>query len=170
MLLICQGHWIQISGASILSISDMVKNTYGEKSDKVFSDVDGADEFRNLVQQYSGSRVVDSFLLNLTGPKTALIFPPIIYGKGRGPVNQRSVQIPELSRVAITSRKAVQVGKGEATWSNVHISDISDIFIKLIEKAVQGEKGSLWNRNGIYFPGNAMMVSSMICASYVESH
>lgn len=160
MLLTCQGYWIQISGASILSIPDIANNTYGEKRDKIFSDVDGANEFRDLVQQNLGSRVVDSFLLNLTGPKTALIFPPIIYGKGCGPVNQRSVQIPELSRVAITSRKAVQVGKGEAAWSNVHISDISSIFIKLIEKAVQGEEGSLWNRNGIYFAGNAMMVSS----------
>jgi hypothetical protein len=59
--------------------------------------------------------VADNYLVNLQGPKTALIFPPIIYGKGNGPVNQRSIQIPELSRVAIQTRQTVQVGKGEST-------------------------------------------------------
>jgi nucleoside-diphosphate-sugar epimerase len=152
------GHWIQVSGATVLSIPDIASGTYGEKSDKVYSDVDGADEVRQLIQQNSAKRVVDNKLLNLTGPKTALVFPPIIYGQGRGPIKQRSVQIPELARAAIQNRKAIQVGKGESTWSNVHISDISDIFVRLVEKAVQGaDDSTLWNRNGLYFAGNAML-------------
>lgn len=128
--------------------------------EKVFSDVDGADEIRDLIQKNAGMRVVDNFLLNVTGTKTALVFPPIIYGQGRGPVKQRSVQIPELSKAAIQTRKTVQVEKGEAAWGNVHISDLSDLFVKLVEKAVQGEDSSLWNRDGLYFPGNGMIVSS----------
>lgn len=147
-----------MSGATVLSIPDIASGTYGEKSDKVYSDVDGADEVRQLIQQNSSKRVVDNKLLNLTGPKTALVFPPIIYGQGRGPIKQRSVQIPELARAAIQNRKAVQVGKGESAWSNVHISDISDIFVKLVEKAIQGaDDSTLWNRNGLYFAGNAML-------------
>ena len=153
------GHWIQISGASVLSISDIVNGTFGKANDKVFSDVDGADEVRDIIQKNSAKRVVDNLLINTTGPKTALVFPPIIYGQGRGAVKQRSVQIPELSRVAIQTRKTIQVEKGEAAWSNVHISDVSDIFVKLVEKALQGEEGSFWNRDGLYFPGNGMIVS-----------
>lgn len=151
-------YWLQISGASVLSIPDIVNGTFGQKSSKVFSDVDGADEVRHLIQQNAAKRVVDNFILNLVGPKMALVFPPIIYGQGRGPIKQRSVQIPELARIAIQSGKTVQVGKGESAWSNVHISDVSDIFVKLIEKAVEGADGPLWNRDGLYFAGNAVLV------------
>lgn len=163
------GHWIQVSGATVLSIPDIANGTFGEKRDKVFSDVDGADEVRHLIQQNSGKRVVDNMLLNMASPKTALVFPPIIYGQGRGPVKQRSVQIPELCRVAIQTRKAVQVEKGESAWSNVHISDISQIFVRLVEKAVQGEDGDIWNRNGLYFAGNAMLVSKSIRISTIAN-
>ena len=167
MLLIRQtGHWLQISGASVLSIPDIVASAFGEPSDKVYSDVDGADELRELIQQYSAKRVVDNLILSLipaaNRPKTALIFPPIIYGRGRGPVNQRSIQIPELARVTMQRRGGIPVGKGEATWSNVHISDVSSIFVKLAEKALRDEEGNLWNKNGLYFPGNGAIVSPYI--------
>lgn len=105
-------------------------------------------------------RVVDNHILNnVTGLRTALIFPPIIYGEGRGVTNPRSVQIPELSRVAIETRQVVQVGKGESSWSNIHIADVSDLFVKLVEKAVQGSEDELWNQNGLYFVGNSTLVS-----------
>ncbi|PKY03699.1 NAD(P)-binding protein [Aspergillus campestris IBT 28561] len=147
-------YWIQVSGASILSISDIVNGTYGEGTDKTFSDLDGADEVREIIHQNSATRAVDDFILNLTSPKTALVFPPIIYGQGRGPTKQRSVQIPELARVAAQTRASVRVGRGEATWSNVHISDISGMFLKLVERAAACDgDGDLWNKNGLYFPG-----------------
>lgn len=139
-----------------------MNNAYGEPSDKVYSDVDGIDEVRSLIDKYASKRLVDSFILNLakspSSPKTAVVFPPLIYGRGRGPVNQRSVQAPGLSRVALQRREAVQVGKGQSIWSNVHITDISQIFVKLVEKAVQGEDGDLWNEKGLYFAENGAMV------------
>ncbi|KAL2838520.1 NAD(P)-binding protein [Aspergillus pseudoustus] len=147
-------HWLQISGASVLSITDIVQKRFGQGNDEVFSDVDDADKVRDIITQNAGRRVVDDFILKVAGPKTALIFPPIIYGQGQGPVSQRSVQIPELSRVAIQTGAAVRVGKGESTWSNVHIADVSDVFVKLVEKAVQGENNGLWNKDGLYFVGN----------------
>ncbi|GIK06741.1 hypothetical protein Aspvir_002391 [Aspergillus viridinutans] len=157
------GYWLQISGASVLSIADIVNGTYGEGTDKVFGDVDNADAVRDIIRQNATRRVVDDFVLNLTGPKTALVFAPIIYGQGRGIIKQRSIQIPELARVAIETGRAIKVGKGESTWSNVHISDISDLFVKLVEKAVQkGTDEHMWNQEGLYFPGNSMLSFSGI--------
>ncbi|KAF9894022.1 hypothetical protein FE257_008994 [Aspergillus nanangensis] len=150
-------HWIQISGASLLSIPDIVNGTFGEPTDKVYSDVDGVHELQDLIRQNSSTRLVDNYLLGVSGYKTAVIFPPIIYGQGRGVTKQRSVQVPELSRVTLQGRAAVQVGRGESTWSNVHISDLGDLFVKLVEKAVQGDEGDIWGQNGLYFPGNAML-------------
>lgn len=133
---------------------------FGEGSDRVYGDVDDANEVRDIVKQYATTRVVDDYLLNkVTGTKTALVFPPIIYGQGRGPVKQRSVQIPDMARVAAETRQTVQVGKGESTWSNVHVADVTDVFVKLIEKAIEGAEGDLWNQNGLYFVGNGQLVS-----------
>ncbi|KAL3478876.1 NAD(P)-binding protein [Aspergillus californicus] len=162
-------HWIQVSGASVLSISDIVAGRYGEGAEKVFSDVDGADEVRDIIHQYSNKRVVDDFILNLTGARTALVFPPIIYGQGRGVIKRRSVQIPELSRVTIETKQGVQVGKGENTWSNVHISDVSDIFVKLVETAVKGETEGLWNMDGLYFPGTGSLSFGKISQKVAEA-
>lgn len=137
-----------------------MKGRFGEGSDRVYGDVDDANEVRDIVKQYATKRVVDDYLLNkVTGTKTALVFPPIIYGQGRGPVKQRSVQIPEMSRVAAETRQTVQVGKGESTWSNVHVADVTDVFVKLIEKAIEGAEGDLWNQNGLYFVSNGQLVS-----------
>ncbi|GFF34281.1 uncharacterized protein YLL056C [Aspergillus udagawae] len=157
------GYWLQISGASVLSIADIVNGTYGEGTDKVFGDVDDADAVRKIIRQNATRRVVDDFILKLTVPKTALVFAPIIYGQGRGIVKQRSIQIPELARVSIETGRAIKVGKGQSTWSNVHISDISDLFVKLVEKAVQKEADEqMWNQEGLYFPGNSMLSFSGI--------
>lgn len=162
-MLTTSAYWIQVSGASVLSISDIASGRYGEGTDKTFSDLDGADEVRQIIHQNSAKRVVDEFMLSVTGTKTALVFPPIIYGQGRGPTKQRSVQIPELARVAAQTRTSVRVGRGEATWSNVHISDVSGLFLKLVERAAAcDEDSNLWNRNGLYFPGVDAMVSGYL--------
>ncbi|CRG83248.1 Dynein heavy chain 5, axonemal [Talaromyces islandicus] len=163
-------YWIQVSGASVLSIKDIVSGTYGQGTGYVYSDVDGADEFREIISQNKDRRVVDNFLLNLTGPRTALIFPPIIYGEGRGLIKQRSVQVPELARVAIQTKTAVQVGKGESTWSNVHVRDVSDIFVSLVDKAIENAASEdLWNKNGLYFTGSSMLDFAGISKKIAEA-
>ncbi|KAJ5305197.1 uncharacterized protein N7443_004857 [Penicillium atrosanguineum] len=157
------GYWIQVSGASVLSISDIVSGRFGEGSDRVYGDIEDANEIRDIIKQNAAKRVMDDYVLNkVSDIKTALVFPPIIYGQGRGPVKGRSVQIPELSRIAIETRETVQVGKGESTWSNVHIADVADVFVKLIEKAIDGSEGEFWGQNGLYFVGNGMLISSLV--------
>ncbi|RAL12670.1 uncharacterized protein BO97DRAFT_51955 [Aspergillus homomorphus CBS 101889] len=157
------GHWIQISGASVLSMPDIENKTFGQASSSVYSDLDGAEEVRALIKRYSSKRIVDNFVTHLPPtamrPRTALIFGPIIYGRGRGTGNRRSIQIPELARANLQRREGVQVGKGESTWSNVHVADLSNIFVKLVEKALGGAEGELWNENGLYFPMNEGMLS-----------
>ncbi|KAB8222598.1 hypothetical protein BDV33DRAFT_229421 [Aspergillus novoparasiticus] len=152
------GYWIQVSGATLLSAVDIEKGVYGEPSDKIYSDIDGEQDIKALIHKYAAKRLIDHFILNLPetplSPKTAVVYPPIIYGRGRGPIKQRSVQIPELARITVQNKTGYQVGRGLSTWSNVHIIDISQIFVTLVEKAVAGEEGPFWNENGIYFAEN----------------
>ncbi|KAJ5281636.1 hypothetical protein N7478_007008 [Penicillium angulare] len=161
------GHLIQVSGASILSIPDIVNKKFGEGPGKSYDDLNDADEIREIIKQNAATRVVDNHVINVSGVKTALVFPPIIYGKGNGPVNQRSIQVPELSRVAIQTKQTVQVGKGESTWSNIHVTDLSNVFAKLAEKAIESAQGALWNQDGLYLVGNSDVLSFGKISEYV---
>ncbi|KAB8228189.1 uncharacterized protein BDW43DRAFT_316166 [Aspergillus alliaceus] len=152
------GYWIQVSGATLLSAPEIEKGIFGEPTDKVYNDIDDEQEIKALIYKYSAKRVIDYFILNLPqapqSPKTAVIYPPVIHGCGRGPIKQRSVQIPELSRITLQNKTGYRVGRGLSTWSNVHVSDVIQIFMILLEKAVAGKEGLFWNEDGIYFVEN----------------
>ncbi|KAL0942693.1 nad dependent epimerase dehydratase family protein [Colletotrichum truncatum] len=152
-------HWIQVSGASVLAAAELAdKNrTPGDGSDLVFNDLTGIAEIRSIIQRHP-SRAVDNYILKVAAdePKinTALVFPPIIYGKGLGPANTRSVQIPALVEATLKRKRGVQVGKGLSRWGNVHVEDVSQLFAKLVEKAVEGKSNAqVWNENGLYLTG-----------------
>ncbi|KAH6960344.1 hypothetical protein HG530_008182 [Fusarium avenaceum] len=153
------GYLIQISGASLLPVRDLASPSFkpGEPSDEVWDDLDGVSSIQDLIRT-NDSRVVDNYILKAAketpSVKTALVLPPIIYGKGQGPVNQRSVQIPALAKVALERGHAVRAGKGLASWTNVHVADLARLFTLLTESAAKGsDDGDVWGENGIYLPG-----------------
>ncbi|KAF9880865.1 nad dependent epimerase dehydratase family protein [Colletotrichum karsti] len=154
-------HWIQISGASALAAAELAdKNRApGDGSDIVFNDLTGIADIRSVIQRHP-SRAVDNYVLKVAAdePKinAALVFPPIIYGKGLGPGNTRSVQVPALAKATLQRKRGVQVGKGLSRWGNVHVQDVSQLFVKLVEKAVEGKgDAQVWNENGLYLTGVA---------------
>lgn len=155
--------WIQISGASLLSGPDITANAYGEPRSQEFNDLQGISEIRSIITS-SPKRAVDNLLLKLfaTNPhvRTAIIYGPLIYGRGRGPVNQRSIQLPDLAKSTIQHGHGLQVGRGLSCWSNVHVSDIAQLVLKLTQEALSNSQNpSIWNENGIYFAENGKMVS-----------
>ncbi|KAH6871638.1 hypothetical protein B0T10DRAFT_466576 [Thelonectria olida] len=152
-------YWIQISGGSALAAAELAdpSRVCGAGSDIIWDDLDGIDAIRSLIKQHP-KRAVDNYLLSVANNtphvKTALVLPPIIYGQGRGPVNQRSIQIPELAKLTLQRQRGVQVGPGQSRWGNVHILDLSQLFLRLVEKAVEGtEDPNIWGSNGLYLTG-----------------
>lgn len=155
---------IQISGASLLPVKDLSSPSFkpGEPSSEVWDDLDGVSSILDLIRSHD-SRVVDNYILKIAKEtpsiKTALVLPPIIYGKGQGPVKQRSVQIPALSKVAIERGHAVRAGRGLAAWTNVHVADLARLFTILAEKGAGGsEDENVWGEKGIYLPGVGELV------------
>ncbi|CEI63733.1 hypothetical protein FVEN_g6853 [Fusarium venenatum] len=151
---------IQISGASLLPVKDLSSPSFkpGEPSDAVWDDLDGVSSIKDLIRSHE-SRVVDNYILKIAQEtpsiKTANVYPPIIYGKGQGPVKQRSVQIPSLAKVALERGHAVRAGKGLAAWTNVHVADLARLFVILTENAAKGnDDKKMWGEDGIYFPGS----------------
>ncbi|KAK1145262.1 hypothetical protein N8T08_004415 [Aspergillus melleus] len=154
--------WIQIAGASLLSGPDIAANAYGQARAQEYNDLRGIDEIRKIITS-SPKRAVDNLLLKLSAShpnvRTAIIYGPLIYGLGRGPVNQRSIQLPDLAKATFRHGHGIQVGKGLSCWSNIHVSDLAKLIVTLVQKATSSSSpgAGLWNQDGIYFAENGKM-------------
>jgi len=142
--------YIHTSGTGV--ITDFVK---GESvSDKIFRDDIAADTHGNIsdtamhrnvdlvVYEAGKSGLVDVFI----------VCPPLVYGTSNGPFKRISQQVPGLIECSIKNGRSVYVGKGANVWSNVHIEDLADFYILLLEKAIAGEAPK--NDDGYYFAEN----------------
>lgn len=148
---------LQISGATLLSASEVAQKRFGQASDVVVNDWDDIARVRAIIRA-SPNRRIDNFVLDVADrePKvlTALLGGPIIYGQGRGLVNQRSGQLPELARIALQRGKAMYIGEGRNRWSGVHIHDFSDLLLRLTKKTIERDQDTnIWGANGVYLPG-----------------
>lgn len=161
-------YYIQISGASALTVSEIADKSRvsGSGSDIIYNDLTGIESIKSLIKKYP-SRAVDNYMLSVaeqnSSVKTAVVVPPVIYGQGRGPVNRRSIQIPGLANATLKRQRGLQIGPGQSRWGNIHIADLSRIFLHLVEKAVEGnEDSNVWGANGLYFTGVGELVSASI--------
>ena len=139
----------------MLLYTDIDNNTFGEASDKVYNDWDGLSEVTSL-PDHAPHRVVDKMVLaagteHADKVKTAIVCPPTIYGQGRGPGNKRSHQLPELSRSTIEKGQGLKVGAGKTYWTYIHVHDLSDLYLKLVEAASGGGNPATWGAEGYYF-------------------
>lgn len=90
--------------------------------------------------------------------RVVILCPPTIYGTGSGPVNTRSVQVPDIARNTLQNGFAPFVGAGKTEWDNVHINDLGDLFVRLVDATqdpslsnnpeVFGTRGYFFAENG----------------------
>ncbi|EEU36639.1 uncharacterized protein NECHADRAFT_86561 [Fusarium vanettenii 77-13-4] len=146
------GFVIHLSGADIICYPDLNDETYGIKRDQVFDDWDGIGEVTSPPES-APHKEVDLAILGI-GSKTAIVCPPTIYGPGRGPGNQRSIQVPELALYSLKRGVGITVQGGENIWNSVHVHDLSKLWLKLVEAAAQGGGKADWGSKGYYFVEN----------------
>lgn len=136
---------------------DTTTSTYGAPSSKTWDDITSVTEITDSIPDSAAHRDVDKIVLEYSKGtvKTAIVCPPCIYGQGRGPGNKTSIQLPTLARRFLERKKGFQVGEGQARWSNVHVADLSDLYVLLAEEALaeNGGKAS-WGATGYYFAEN----------------
>jgi nucleoside-diphosphate-sugar epimerase len=72
-----------------------------------------------------------------SGVRSAVICPSNIYGVGKG-INPNSVQIPFLAANAREQGVVQVVGAGLNVWSNVHIGDVTDLYLLALAAAPAG--------------------------------
>jgi nucleoside-diphosphate-sugar epimerase len=121
---------IHTSGSSIVG-----DRAAGQASDAVFDDqtpFEPVPEKRDRV-------AVDSSVRGAAqrGIHSAVICPSMIYGAGLGP-KRDSIQVPWLIELARESGISLHIGPGENRWSNVHIEDLAELYLLVLERAQPG--------------------------------
>lgn len=154
---------IHTSGTGIIAVDDLHANVVGRALDKVYDDWDGIKDVTVNMPDDAWHRNVDKIILaagDKSGGKikTAIVCPPTIYGPGRGPDNQRSDQVYKMAENIMKRGKAFMVGDGLNTWTSIHVHDLSDVYLKLVEAALQDGGKATWNGEGYYFTENGEFV------------
>lgn len=78
--------------------------------------------------------------------KTAIVCPPDIYGHGYGPGRGRTVFFPTFVKESIKAGAPFFMNEGSNTRGWVHISDVTKLYLLLIEAAVSGGGSVTWGK------------------------
>ncbi|KAJ9207175.1 hypothetical protein DTO166G4_1208 [Paecilomyces variotii] len=146
---------IHTSGTGILAVEDQRAKSYGIERPKEYNDWDGVQELFNIPDD-ALHRNVDKIIIaaGLKSPdsvKVGIICPPTIYGKGRGPVNTKSMQAYMLAAAVLKNKKGFLVGEGKNIWHQVHVQDLSKVYLALGDAAAAGGGKATWNNDGGYY-------------------
>ena len=140
-----------------MAAAEIAEGRYGQPSQEIYDDVKDIDKIKEIIRS-DPERVVENNLLSRpAGVRTALLIVPLIYGEGRGPLNQRSMQAPEIAKFTIQGGHGFRLQAGHNAWSNIHVHDLSDHIVALTEAAIN-QRPALWNENGIYCLEGGKMV------------
>ena len=153
-----------MSGATLFAGSEIKQGKFGDYSDQIWDDVKDAEEIKAAIRD-SPTRAVDNLVISAASGslQTALIVGPLIYGSGQGPINQRSIQAPEIAKAVLNDGSGFRFNAGLNRWSTIHIGDLGELLTKLVASAITQAAGSsvadLWNDQGFYLPDNGAVVS-----------
>ncbi|KAI5475592.1 NAD(P)-binding protein [Pseudohyphozyma bogoriensis] len=65
-----------------------------------------------------------------------ILMSPTVYGQGTGPGNKLSLQLPAYERYAKRTGGAAFIGEGNNIWGNVHVKDLSTLYLLLMNHAL----------------------------------
>lgn len=156
---------IHTSGAGILSHENFACGTFGfalPSDSKVYDDWDGLPELTSLPDK-AIHRHVDKVVLAASAShpskiRTAIVSPSCVYGTGRGPGKHKSAQVYLATEVMLRQNRAIMVGTGRNIWNQVHIEDLSALYLLLGECAAKGGPPATWNKHGYYLAENGEFV------------
>ncbi|KAE8380919.1 hypothetical protein BDV26DRAFT_302415 [Aspergillus bertholletiae] len=154
--------FIHTSGMGILTVEDLTAKTCGTRREKQYDDWDGVSELVTMPDS-AFHRNVDKIVLEAAerfsdSMKTAIVCPSAIYGLGRGTGNTESTQVYVLAKTVITRGKGLQVGEGQNIWHSIHVHDLTNLYIALVEAAAEGGGSATWGTEGYYLVENGSFV------------
>lgn len=153
------GYWIQISGATCFAAEEIASGKFGYATDNIYDDVKDQGSILSTLRN-NPKRIVENTVLSQSSSlvKTALVIGPLIYGPGKGPINQRSIQAPDIVKSILKLGQGFKLNEGKNIWSNIHVQDLASLVAALVHAAKEGRDG-IWNDDGVYNVENGEMVS-----------
>ncbi|KAI0413245.1 hypothetical protein F5X98DRAFT_352464 [Xylaria grammica] len=135
-------HFIHLSGVSSLgdspiSRSPAISYEFSDKRDDLYSYMKWLENMKPYAQRTTDLKVVDAG--EKADVKTYIIKAPLIYGRGTGLFNNKSVHIPMLIRGAIAAGQPEYIGQGTGIWDDVHVIDVAAFFELLLKKILNNE-------------------------------
>ncbi|MDM8176258.1 MULTISPECIES: NAD-dependent epimerase/dehydratase family protein [Olivibacter] len=122
--------FIHTSGSSILGNKEN-----GEKSNFIYTeDIPLDARFEKVHRVIINNHIIKSAQQRI---RSIVIVPTMIYGEGLG-LKKESIQIPMLLKLSKERGAGVHIESGENIWSNVHIEDLAELYLKVLEKAKAG--------------------------------
>ena len=154
-----------MSGATCYATEEISSGKFGFASDAIYDDTKDRTRILSMLRS-NPKRIVENTVLSQlpSTVKTALIVAPLIYGAGRGPVNQRSIQAPEIVKTTLKLGHGFKLGDGLSIWSNIHVQDLASLVCSLVSAAVE-KKDGVWNEDGVYNVEHGEMVCSLDAVS-----
>ena len=142
---------LHLSGTAI--VSDFNSPTYlGKLNPKIWSDIEDIDTIASLPDT-AIHRNTEKILNATTAEhgdkiKIAIMCPPDIYGRGKGPGKTWSSLVPVfINEVKKLDGRVFYYGEGTNTRSWVHIDDVMTVYLNVIEAAASGGGNAQWGKD-----------------------
>ncbi|KAK9382882.1 uncharacterized protein V2V93DRAFT_110320 [Kockiozyma suomiensis] len=82
---------------------------------------------------------------------TVIVCPPLIYGSSKSVGHKVSIQTPLLIKIAAIAKSNKVFGTGNAVWSNIHVSDLAELYVTILAAYLADPSKVAVNENGYYF-------------------
>jgi len=142
-------HKIFLHNSGTAIMADMARGDY--PSGKVYSDMK-MDEIHAPPLQLPHRNVDDYIFQNSQGIQSIIICPPTIYGVGTGQFKRLSKKVPGFIKAFLGFLGfgyTATIGYGTNIWSHVHIEDLTNFYLLVLEKALIGQAST--GKDGFYF-------------------
>jgi hypothetical protein len=84
------------------------------------------------------------------GVETYIVMAPHIFGVGTGSFNRFTFPVNMMVEGAKSQGKGFVIGDGSARWSHIHVEDLAELYLVLLERVISGETIPS-GKKGIYF-------------------
>lgn len=139
--------YIHLSGTAIISQWDRL----GELDHKVWSDVGDIDAIwsrpAQAIHRGTEALIQKAWTAHGNKIKTAIVSPPNIHGRGTGPGRTDSFFVPAFYKESLKMRATFYLEPSSNMYSTVHVEDVAQVFLKLVEAAAAGGQGAEWGHD-----------------------
>lgn len=142
--------YIHLSGAASVSTAS---RGIGQCTSKVWSDITDLSEITAFDHSHWHA-VTDQLVISegkRQGIRTAMVVPPVVYGTGKGQIRRTTMVLPSYVHAVKKRGKGFTVGEGKNVISFVHVGDLANALILLVEEALNGRGKADWGQNGWYY-------------------